>query len=254
MNKTLKTILDIPIENQSREIILDKIKKYIKEDSGTATEFFHIVSLNPEIMVATAENVEFKEVVQSAQIRIKDGSGIGVAGALLGVDTGERFTGVELTEELLKYASSLERPIVLIGGGDDLAEDLVVCYSQKFPSGTYLGVQGIKNIKKPTKEEEQKLFSIVADRTPQIILAAFGSPDTELWFYRNREKLKGVVCASVGGSFNYLSGRVSRPPEVVRKLGMEWLWRLITEPWRWKRQLRLIKFGYLVCREKMLKS
>jgi len=245
------SILGIPVEDQTKEEVLDKIKKYLQTASQNHSDFFHIVSLNPEILVSAYENEKFREVVRSAQIRIRDGVGVAVAGKILGVETGERFTGVELVEELLKYASDSERPVLLIGGLPKVAESLAECYSQKFPSGTYLGIEGYQNIKKPTKEEEEAILSIINDRTPQIVLAAFNSPDTELWLYDHRDKLKGMVCASVGGAFNYLSGTIRRPPLFIRKIGMEWLWRLITQPWRWRRQLRLIKSGYLVFRQKL---
>lgn len=246
-----QNILGIPVEEQTKKEVLDKIKKYLETPSENRSEFFHIVSLNPEILVSASENEKFKRIIRSAQIRIRDGAGIGLAGAILGLKTGERFTGVELVEELLKYASSSERPVLLIGGLPKVAESLAECYSQKFPSGTYLGFEGYKNIKKPTPQEEEAVLSIIHDRTPQIVLAAFNSPDTEMWLYEHRDELKGVVCASVGGAFNYLSGSVRRPPFFIRKIGMEWFWRLVTQPWRWKRQLRLIKFGYLVFRQKL---
>lgn len=243
-------ILGIPVENGTKKSVLEKIKKYI----GTTTEFVHIVSLNPEIMVEAVNNQVFNKIVRTAQVRITDGIGVVLAGRILGRPVGERLTGVELVEELVKYAAYAERPIMLIGGGDKIAEKLAKCYSSKYPSGRFLGVQGYKNKYKPTKEEDEKLFSIVAEMAPQIVFVSFGSPWSETWLYENRERLQGMVCASVGGAFDYLSDTVQRPPRVVRRIGMEWLWRLITQPWRWKRQLKLITFILLILRERFTGS
>lgn len=251
MNVMKNTMLSIPIDNSTRKDILEKIIKYISSNSKKNKDMYHIVSLNPEIIVSAAEDKIFKEIVTSAQVRIRDGAGIALAGKMLGVNTGDRMTGVELMEELIEYAYHTSRRVLLIGGEGKIAERLADCYNKKYQSGLYLGVEGYKKLKERTKQEDEKLFSIVADWTPQIVFAAFNSPQTEIWLYENRDKFRGMVCASVGGAFNYLSGNVRRPPQFIRKVGFEWLWRLITEPWRWRRQLRLFKFGYLVLKQKL---
>lgn len=244
------SILGIFFESLSKKDILEKIKKYIVEDAKNQAEMLHVVSLNPEIMVAAASNECFKNIVTSAQIRIRDGAGIALAGRIVGVDTGERMTGVELMERLIEYAHQTSRRVMLIGGKGKIAQELADCYNKKYHSNLYLGVEGYKNWRKPTKEENDTLFSIVADFTPQIVFASFGSPQTEIWLSDHKDKFRGMICASVGGAFQYLNGNVKRPPVWIRKSGMEWLYRLITEPWRWRRQLNLIKFGYLVFKQK----
>lgn len=241
-----QTILHIPVEEETKESVLEKIKKYV----GKTDEFVHVVSLNPEIMVETTQNQLFKKVVETAQIRIIDGVGIALAGQILGKKVGERLTGVDMVDELVRYAAYAERPVLLIGGRDKIAERLAECYSRKYPSGRFLGIQGYKNKSDRTKEEDEKIFSIVAEMAPQIVFASFGSPWTEIWLYQNRERFKGAVCASVGGAFDYLSGEVKRPPVWIRKMGIEWLWRLITQPWRWRRQLKLVTFITLVLKER----
>lgn len=239
-------ILDIPIRPETKESVLDKIKKYIEKPEG----FFHIVSINPEILVQAQNNEEYKRVLATAQIQLCDGVGIVLAGKMLSVDVGERVTGVDLMEELVKLASYLDCRVALIGGKPNLANKLSECYNEKFHVRNFIGVEGFHDILNPTADETEKVFSIVTDFTPQIILSSFGSPAQELWFQRNSEKLQGIVCAGVGGAFNYLSGEVSRPPKFIRRLGMEWLSRLMREPWRWRRQLRLFKFLYLVLKQR----
>ena len=168
MNNTQNIMLGTSIDNLTQKYILEKIKKCISSYSKTDQDMFHILSLNPEIMVSATENKTFREVVKMAQIRIRDGAGIALAGKMLGISTGERMTGVDLMEKLIEYAYQTSRRVLLIGGEGKIAHDLAICYNEKYQSDLYLGIEGYKNFKKPTKEEAEKLFSIVTDWTPQI--------------------------------------------------------------------------------------
>lgn len=242
-----KNLLGVTVNSESKNTILEKIIKYISQPTG----FFHIVSLNPENLVLTTENQEFKKVVETAQIKLIDGVGVALAGRLLGVPVGGRLTGVDMVKELLKLADRISSRVLLIGGKPNLALRLAQCWQLKYPQAKISGLEGFKNIKKPTEEEEEELFDIVSVRKPQIVMAAFGSPEQELWFWRNRRRLNGIVCLGVGGAFDYLSGAISRPPKIIQKIGLEWLYRLVRQPWRWRRQTRLIKFLWLLIKEKI---
>ena len=243
-------ILGITITPESKSSVLEKILKYIDRPTG----FSHIVSLNPENLVVTTENESFKKVIETAQIKIIDGIGTVLAGRWLGVEVGERITGVGLMEELLKKASDRRLRVLMIGGKEKLAEELIECYSEQFPEAKFKGLQGIADIKNIKKEEEIGTFSIVAAYKPQLVFVAFGSPDQELWLDRHKKEFAGCVAMGVGGAFNYLSNKIKRPPVFIQKLGLEWLFRLLNQPWRWKRQLRLLKFIGLVIRQKWNKT
>ena len=238
-------ILSITIPTHSKRDILEKIKKYLYDPKG----FYHIVSLNPENLVVAQEDKTFKEVIETAQIKIIDGAGIVLAAHILGFDVGERLTGVELMEELIRLANNIRLRVLLIGGKPDLALRLAQCYRDKMLQVKFKGIIGIKNIKTPEKEEEETISSIVTEFRPHIVLVAFGSPDQELWLYRHRSLFKDCLCMGVGGAFDYLSGQVTRAPKFIQKIGLEWLYRLIRQPWRWKRQSKLLKFIWLIVKE-----
>ena len=244
MNK--KQILGITIIPESKKSVLEKILLYI----GHPSDFFHIVSLNPENIVITTENELFKRVVETAQIKIVDGVGVVIAGRLLGVQLGERITGVGLMEDLIKMASDRRLRVLMIGGKEKLALRLVECYKDQFPEAKFKGLQGIEDIQNPKEDEEDRIFSIVADYKPHLVFVAFGSPDQELWIARHKKELTNCVVMGVGGAFDYLSGKVTRAPIIIQKIGLEWLFRLINQPWRWRRQLRLFKFIRLILQEK----
>ncbi|MCL4377278.1 MAG: WecB/TagA/CpsF family glycosyltransferase [Actinobacteria bacterium] len=215
------------------------------------TDFFHIVSLNPEIFVLASENSIFKRAIETAQIQILDGIGVKIAGSILGVRVGDRLTGVEMMRELVKTAGELRLRMLLIGGRPGLANKISQCYQEKYPKSNFFGLEGFSDIKKQTESEKKRLFSIVADFKPHIVLTAFGSPDQELWFFRNKDLLKGKICLGVGQGFDLEGKIVVQAPPWIRKIGMEWLYRLMTQPWRWRRQLRLIRFITMVIREKL---
>lgn len=246
MNK--KQILGITIIPESKKSVLEKILLYIDRPTG----FFHIVSLNPENMVITTENELFRKVVETAQIKIVDGVGVVIAARWLGVQLGSRITGVGLMEDMLKMASDGRLRVLMIGGKENLALKLAECYKDQFPEAKFKGMRGIENVNNPKEDEEDTIFSIVADYKPHMVFVAFGSPDQELWIARHKKEFANCVVMGVGGAFDYLSGNVVRAPIFIQKIGLEWLFRLLNQPWRWRRQMRLIKFMKLVFISKYL--
>lgn len=242
-------LLGVELKNVSKEKVLDKIIKNI-ESSRT---FCHIVSVNPENLVIANSNRIFRKIVETAQIQIIDGVGVVIAGRMNNLKL-EKITGVDLMNDLIELASRMRLRVLLIGGKDNLALKLADCYSVKYSKAKFIGIEGIKDIKKPSKKEEKGISSIVTAYKPHLVFVAFGSPHQEIWIERHKNIFKKTVVMGVGGSFDLLSGRIARAPKAVRKLGFEWFFRLLIEPWRWRRQLRLIKFSYLVLKEKWKNS
>ncbi len=230
------------VTDDQDKIILEKIKKYISSPQG----FFHIVSLNPENIVLAREDKNFREIVTEAQITIPDGVGVVWAAHLLGLPLKQRIAGVDLMDKLVRYASENSLPVILIGAKDNLAEELAECYRKIYGQIKITGLQGIKYIANPHSIEEERIFSIVTDMRPCLLFAAFGSPAQEKWFWKNQSSLTGCVCMGVGGAFDLRVGTIHRAPQWIQHIGLEWLFRLLKQPWRWRRQLRLVKFIWLV--------
>ncbi len=244
MNK--KSLLGITLPQETEKQVLEHILKFIRFPDGSC----HIVSLNPEIIVLTHQDKRFKDIIMTAQIRLIDGAGIALAARWLNIATGPRLTGVDVCKRLLDMAGDMRLTVLLIGGRGNLAQEVAECYKQLYPKANFYGTEGIKDIKNPKIEEEVKIFSIVRRIKPCLVVAAFGSPDQEMWLDRHNKELNGMVVMGVGQGLDVLGGKVRRAPLIFRKLGLEWLYRLMTQPWRWRRQLRLIEFGWLVLKEK----
>lgn len=234
--------LKIDIKPLSKQIILERINKCIH----TRYAFCHIVSINPENVIIAQHDDKFRHVLSQSDIQIVDGVGIALGGSLLGIEVGERVTGVDLMEMIVKNVEDEGLHILLLGGKSNVADDLAKCYQKKYPNIFFKGIEGISNIRAPKTDEERRIFSIVADYRPQIIFAAFGSPWQEKWFWAHKDKFKGIVCMGVGGGFDFASGKISRAPAWVRTIGMEWLFRLLKQPWRVKRQMRLFRYILLL--------
>lgn len=245
-----RTLLGVQIPTETRGQTVEKIVENVKKHD----KFVHVVSLNPEILVAAQAQPSFKDVLNQAQIKLIDGIGVRMAAQVLGIPCGERFSGVNLMSEMVSRANGLRLKVALIGGSKDLAESLAVRYGQAHPEAKFVGIQGIKNIKNPEKSEENHIKSVIADLRPHIVFVSFGSPDQELWIDSRREFFKNSVVCGVGGAFDFLGGRVKRAPKLLQDIGLEWLYRLWVQPWRWKRQLRLISFGRMVATQLLWKK
>lgn len=245
----MKTLLGITIDKDSKQKVLEKIIKYWEKPNG----FFHIVSLNPENIVIAQNDLEYKSVLNDSNIRLNDGIGVVIASQLLNVDAGSRLTGVDLMKELVEMAGKRRFHVLLIGGEAKLAETIAKCYQQNYPQAKFIGIQGIKNISSVYEKENKEIFSIVADLKPSLVLVAFGSPFQEKWLWQNKKQLGCCVAMGVGQGFDVLGGVVKRSPVWIQKVGMEWLYRLITQPWRWRRQMRLIQFIFFLIKDFLAK-
>ncbi len=246
----INKILGISIPNYSKKEILEKIIKYLKKPTG----FFHIVSLNPENLVIANKNQQFKKIILSSQMTIIDGVGIVLASRLLGFQAGERFAGVDLMKKIIEIANKLRLRVLLIGSKGKLAESLADCYNRQYFQARFFGIEGVKDVNRGmTKQEKAILNKIVTDFKPQIVFVAFGSPHQEIWIEHQKNLFKNCLVMGVGGGFDFLAGKIRRAPIFLRKIGLEWLFRLFNQPWRWKRQLRLIEFVWLVMRENIVR-
>jgi len=238
----MKNILSIPIFAKSLENTLEEIRKYMRHPEGMC----HIVSLNPELMVIAQDDVLFAKILSESSIQVCDGAGIALAGSVLGIPPIPRIPGVDFMSHLLKGLEESGLRVLFVGGKVNVAKEVTECYQKTLPMHHFVGLQGYADIENPSERESQELFSIVADHKPQFVFAAFGSPAQEKWFWAHSSLFKGVVCMGVGGAFDFVTGRIPRAPRMMRDFGLEWLYRLSIEPHRWRRQLRLIKFIYLV--------
>lgn len=229
-NKT--NLLGIGLTNASTKEVLEYIVKNLQKKARK----YYIVTPNPEILVLADKDKEYKKVLNMANLALPDGVGVLWAAKFLGKPLKERIAGVDLMYYLSKEVS--KRPITVgyLGGRPGVAVRAAECLREKYP--------GLKVV------FAQSEWKNVHFSPCDILFVAFGSPRQEIWISKNLRKLPVKVAIGVGGAFDFISGKTQRAPKWVQDLGLEWFFRLIVEPWRIKRQLRLFKFIYIVLREK----
>lgn len=237
-DKPLCSLLKRSVLSDNIRNILYKIEKGFMSNR----EFLHILSLNPENFCIAKRDNRFKEIVMKSQIIIPDGIGIVLAVYFLYGEKIRRLAGVDLFQNLLDYAGKRCLTVLLIGGREGLADKIAKCYNRKFSKDFCVGIQGIENIKKVRKKEVDRIKNIVSSIKPYFVFVAFGSPWQEKWIWENKSIFNECVVMGVGGGFDFVGGRVIRAPVFIRRLGLEWLFRLVIQPWRIKRQIRLLIF------------
>jgi N-acetylglucosaminyldiphosphoundecaprenol N-acetyl-beta-D-mannosaminyltransferase len=243
---SIVSILGVPVHDLTGDEALQLLAGWLE---GADSSLRQVVTVNPEFIMAARRDPDFMEILQRADLATADGIGIILAARLLGGRIRERLTGVDLTEALAAMSPPVTR-IFLLGAAPGIAEQAASHLENRYPgvsiAGTFSG--------SPSDEEADRILERLRDSGANVLLVAFGAPAQDNWIAAHRQKLAacGIVLAiGVGGTFDYLAGTVPRAPRLIRRIGLEWLYRLIRQPWRWRRQLALPHFVLLVLRERI---
>lgn len=244
-----KNILGIEVTDISEEEVLE----YLWESLSEKSDPYYIVTPNPEMVVASKKHPEYQTLLNNARISLCDGVGLFLAGRLLGKGVKERITGVDLLEKICK--ESVRKPVNIgfLGGRGHVAERAAECLQKKYPGLkiSYVSEEwseyGFAHpLTAQSKEQREEIID--------ILFVAYGFPKQEQWMAEHVNDKKFHIAVGVGGAFDYFSGNVKRAPKILRTLGLEWLFRLMRQPWRVKRQSALLTFIGLVLQEKFAKT
>ncbi len=240
-------LLGINLKIVNPQSILEQIIHWASQRE----QFAHVVSINPEIIVQAQVDSEYKKILNQAQIQLVDGVGVVAAAYIFYGQSLFRLSGVDAMTRLMNLAGEMGLCVGLLGGKTNVADKIADCYTHKYPKAHYFGLQGFEDVNNQNVAERKQVEDTLKKFQPHILFVSFGSPAQEKWIEQNKRLLQNTVCIGVGGAFDFLAGAVPRAPAPLRKLGLEWLWRLIQQPWRWRRQLRLIHFVLLLLRQKI---
>jgi len=236
---------------QIKDVTFDQALEYLVDKAQNKRVKTFVVTINPEIIMLAKEDKHYEKVLKSADLALCDGVGIIFAGKLFGKSFPGRVRGVDLLEKLSDLASQRSLTVGLLGGGKNVALETSKCLKKKYPKlKISFAKQEWVNQKTNVKKQKSDRTSHGSKLKCDILFVAFGSPKQEKWIYENLSKLDVKVAIGVGGAFDFVSGKVRRAPLQVRRIGLEWLFRLIIQPWRIKRQIVLPKFVLLVIRER----
>lgn len=256
------TFVDIPLTAEPKTKVLEHIRSSLIDQAS-----LYIVTPNPEMILESRRNENFKKALQEADMSLCDG--VGLLWATRFLDLPERFrsskflnnvwrlwqlvysclsilvyppflqkyiperiTGADFFWDLIRLALSEKKRVFLLGAAPGVAEKvrerLITLYPTLQVSGTYSGSSA--------EEYDAETRKIIEESGADIVCVAFSFPAQELWMQRNLHKFSTPkVLIGLGGTFDYVSGHKKRAPHFIRKLGLEWFFRLLTQPWRYVR-------------------
>lgn len=264
-------ILDVQFDVCTKDEALRRIFDFLefrKEERGK-----QIVTPNPEILLAAAKNKQLQTVLNHSWLSIPDGIGVlwastfkegtkrssGLSRLMKAIFClasllfnprfckkvfPERVTGVDLMESICAVSRKSKNPIFLLGAQDGVAQKTCEFLEKK-----YAGVNIVGTFSGSASDDDfPAIQATIAETQPEIIFVAYGSPAQEIWISKHLPELKSVkIAMGVGGAFDFLSGHKKRAPNWMRKIGLEWLYRLIQEPSRIKRIWNaVVRFPLLV--------
>jgi len=202
-------------------------------DSGAAAQ---VVTLGAEMVMLAQRDAAYREVINSADLVIPDTVGIVWASHRFGHPLRERVAGIDLVEQII---GDVDLPVFLVGGAEGVARYAADSLKARHP---HMHIAGVHH-GYLTETESSGIVAAVRASGARVVLVALGFPRQEFWIHENLARLGNAVCIGVGGAFDVWAGKVRRAPPVFRTLGMEWLYRLITQPRRLRRQLALPEFA-----------
>ena len=204
-----------------------------------------IVTLGTEMVVYAQKDERFRTIVNASALSLCDTVGVLTVARRRGMDLHERVTGVELTERLCAMAAARGIPVYFLGGAQGVAADAAAILEVRFPG---LIVTGERSGYFSESESADVAAAIKASGA-KLLFVGMGSPRQEYWIADHLRETGCGAAIGVGGSFDVLGGRIDRAPRMVRRYGLEWLYRLVKEPHRWRRQLALPQFVWLATLE-----
>jgi N-acetylglucosaminyldiphosphoundecaprenol N-acetyl-beta-D-mannosaminyltransferase len=235
------TVLGVRVDDVTYPEALTLLLRAI--DSRTPTV---VTTPNPEIVMLAHRESDFCAVLNRAALNIPDGIGLLLAARLAGQRLREHVQGTDLVLLLAAESARLGHRWFLLGGASDSAARAAEALRTRFPGLQVVGADGGS----PSLADDRWVRErITANGPVDVILVAYGAPKQERWLDRNLASLGIPVGIGVGGVFNYLTGDAPRAPVWLRRIHFEWLHRLITQPWRWRRQLALPVFVALAVAE-----
>jgi len=231
-------IMDVPINKVTMEEAANQVVGYL-QGTGNHTLF----TPNPEIIMEAQEDKELMRILKEADLVVADGIGVVLASKILKVKKlPERVGGFDLMQKVLNKIKDKNINVYFLGGKPGVAKQAAENMKETYPGIKIVGTSDGYF----TKEDERALVHKIKSLNVNLLLVGLGAPRQEKWIDQYLEQLGVNVAVGVGGSLDVMAGTVKRAPNVYQKLGMEWFYRLITNPKRAKRMMNLPKFGIKV--------
>lgn len=238
-------ICGIDIDNITMKDTIKKVEGYLKEDIPR-----RIYTPNTEIVMEAKDSKDLRDILNQGDLIIPDGIGLIYGSKLRKKPLKERVTGFDLSIEILKIANENNYSLYLLGGKEGVTKEAAENIKKEYPNiriagyhngyfkGTHIGIEN--------SDEEKIIKDEIKNAKTDILFVGLGFPKQESWINDHINDLNIKLAIGNGGTMDIISGNSKRAPEIYQKLGLEWLYRLIKEPSRIKRQILLPKFIFYV--------
>ena len=234
-------ILGLPLDGITYEGWLAQIEGWLKARDG----LHHVCTLNPEFAIIAQRDANFRHILQRATLCVADGVGMLWAARRRGNPLPTRVTGADGLLRIAERAAERGWRLFFLGAAPGVGERAATALRARYPGLRIVGtVSG-----SPAPAEEDALVEQINASGAELLFVAFGAPIQDKWIARNSTRLNVTMAMGVGGAFDFVAGEIPRAPRWLRRLGLEWLFRLIRQPWRWRRMMRLPRFVLAVLRE-----
>ncbi len=227
-------ILGIHVNAITYDDWLQQIDNWIRSESSAQ----HVCTVNPEfIMIAMGDPI-FLNILNRAALCVPDGVGLIWASRRLGRPLAERVTGSDGVPLIARHAAERGWKIFFLGAAEGVAKKAACILQSRYPRLQVVGTYGGS----PAEAEEDEIVELINASSADILFVAYGAPNQDKWIARNLPRLRVSMAMGVGGSFDFIAGIVQRAPNWMQKHGLEWLYRLLRQPWRLRRMMRLPRF------------
>ncbi len=235
-------VLGVRVDRLTQQQVLAYVERLLQQYQRNKQPCQQVVTVNPEFVMAAQHNTHFHDCINQAALVIPDGIGIVWAARYLRKPTPERIAGVDMVVAIARLCATHGYRLYLLGAAPGVAQEAATRLQELASglqiAGTYAG--------SPSPTEEAEIIERISATHADVLCVAYGAPAQDLWIQRNLARLPGALAIGVGGTFDFLSGRQRRAPRFMQRLGLEWLYRLYREPWRWRRMLALPQFALQV--------
>jgi N-acetylglucosaminyldiphosphoundecaprenol N-acetyl-beta-D-mannosaminyltransferase len=233
---TQTRILGVKVDCLDMRSALAEIEGFVDEGGP------HLVAtVNPEFVMRARRDPAFARVLESAELCLPDGAGVVWAARRQGCTLAGPVAGVDMVQPLAEMCARRGFRMFLLGAAPGVADDLAGRLRSANP-----GLQVRAHAGAPDPSGDEETLRLIHDHGTQVLLVAYGAPAQETWIDRLRNRLGVGVAMGVGGAFDYLTGRVPRAPGWMRSAGLEWLHRLVRQPWRIRRMAVLPAYALKV--------
>lgn len=231
----------VRVDNISKEAAVNEVLKFLYSSDAAGAKKIYFTNVHT-ICLARKDEV-FRRIINNGDLVLPDGSGLKIAGKIFSNPIRDNLNGTDFTPLILHIAEERHMGVYFLGSKEDIIMDCVGEVKKRFPRLRIAGYHS--GFFKP--EEIPQLIRNINETMPDILLVGMGSPIQETFINNNSKKLNTAACFAVGGLFDFLSGNKKRAPIIIRKAGMEWLFRFIKDPkTKWERILIEIPYFLLL--------